>query len=86
MTDIARFADPDPVRFQADTKDVRFAKFSRRNHRSRRRTRFQLLQQRTGTAPPRFASRSARKKTPLLRPEGRLAKTLCLDIFSVDLE
>src|ERR1700720_849235 len=27
MTDIARFADPDPVRFQADTKDVRFAKF-----------------------------------------------------------
>src|SRR6266705_1317876 len=27
MTDIARFADPDPVRFQADTKDVRFAKY-----------------------------------------------------------
>src|SRR5713226_7989652 len=27
MTDISRFADPDPVRFQADTKDVRFAKF-----------------------------------------------------------
>jgi aminotransferase len=27
MTDIARFADPDPIRFQADTKDVRFAKF-----------------------------------------------------------
>ena len=27
MTDIARFADPDPVQFQADTKDVRFAKF-----------------------------------------------------------
>jgi len=27
MTDIARFADPDPVRFQADTNDVRFAKF-----------------------------------------------------------
>src|SRR5882762_4794513 len=27
MTDISRFADPDPVRFPADTKDVRFAKF-----------------------------------------------------------
>jgi aspartate/methionine/tyrosine aminotransferase len=27
MTDISRFADPDPVRFQADTKDVRFAKY-----------------------------------------------------------
>src|SRR5882762_6013588 len=27
MTDIARFADPDPVRFKAGTKDVRFAKF-----------------------------------------------------------
>jgi aminotransferase len=27
MTDIANFADPDPVKFQADTKDVRFAKF-----------------------------------------------------------
>jgi aminotransferase len=27
MTDIARFADPDPVRFPADSKDVRFAKF-----------------------------------------------------------
>src|SRR6266404_737441 len=27
MTDISRFADPDPVRFQAETKDVRFAKF-----------------------------------------------------------
>src|ERR1700682_1156040 len=27
MTDIARFADPDPVHFKADTKDVRFAKF-----------------------------------------------------------
>src|ERR1700746_4118303 len=27
MTDIARFADPDPVRFRADTKDVRFAKY-----------------------------------------------------------
>jgi len=27
MTDISRFADPDPVRFKADTKDVRFAKF-----------------------------------------------------------
>src|SRR5882762_750865 len=27
MTDISRSADPDPVRFQADTKDVRFAKF-----------------------------------------------------------
>ncbi len=27
MTDIARFADPDPVRFQAETKDVRFAKY-----------------------------------------------------------
>jgi aspartate/methionine/tyrosine aminotransferase len=27
MTDISRFADPDPVRFQAGTKDVRFAKF-----------------------------------------------------------
>ena len=27
MTDISRFSDPDPVRFQADTKDVRFAKF-----------------------------------------------------------
>src|SRR6267154_1856979 len=26
MTDISRFADPDPVRFRADTKDVRFAK------------------------------------------------------------
>jgi len=26
-SDIARFADPDPVRFKADTKDVRFAKF-----------------------------------------------------------
>ena len=27
MTDISGFADPDPVRFAADTKDVRFAKF-----------------------------------------------------------
>ena len=27
MTDISRFADPDPVRFPAETKDVRFAKF-----------------------------------------------------------
>src|ERR1700724_1297166 len=27
MTDIARFADPDSVRFPAETKDVRFAKF-----------------------------------------------------------
>src|SRR5438552_11724714 len=27
MTDISRFADPDPVRFQADTKDVRFATY-----------------------------------------------------------
>ncbi len=27
MTDISRFADLDPVRFQADTKDVRFAKY-----------------------------------------------------------
>ncbi len=27
MTDISRFADPDPVRFQAETKDMRFAKF-----------------------------------------------------------
>ena len=27
MTDISRFADPDPVRFAADTKDIRFAKF-----------------------------------------------------------
>src|SRR5438874_4149078 len=27
MTDISRFADPDPVRFQAETKDVRFAKY-----------------------------------------------------------
>src|SRR6266849_6796995 len=27
MTDISRFADPDPVRFQAETKDIRFAKF-----------------------------------------------------------
>jgi aminotransferase len=27
MTDISRFADPDAVRFPADTKDVRFAKF-----------------------------------------------------------
>jgi aminotransferase len=27
MTDISRFADPDPMRFRADTKDVRFAKF-----------------------------------------------------------
>jgi aspartate/methionine/tyrosine aminotransferase len=27
MTDIARFADPDPVRFPAETKDVSFAKF-----------------------------------------------------------
>jgi len=27
MTDISRFADPDPVKFPADTKDVRFAKY-----------------------------------------------------------
>jgi aspartate/methionine/tyrosine aminotransferase len=27
MTDISRFADPDPVRFPADTRDVRFAKY-----------------------------------------------------------
>jgi aspartate/methionine/tyrosine aminotransferase len=27
MTDISRFPDPDPVRFPADTKDVRFAKY-----------------------------------------------------------
>src|SRR4030088_1012799 len=27
VTDISRFADPDPVRFKPDTKDVRFAKF-----------------------------------------------------------
>jgi aspartate/methionine/tyrosine aminotransferase len=27
MTDISRFADPDPVHFPADTKDVRFAKY-----------------------------------------------------------
>jgi aspartate/methionine/tyrosine aminotransferase len=27
MTDISRFADPDPVRFPAETKDVRFAKY-----------------------------------------------------------
>jgi len=27
MTDISRFADPDPIRFPAETKDVRFAKF-----------------------------------------------------------
>src|SRR6202158_918155 len=27
MTDISRFADPDPARFPAETKDVRFAKF-----------------------------------------------------------
>src|SRR2546430_15815705 len=27
MTDISCFADPDPVRFQADTRDVRFAKY-----------------------------------------------------------
>jgi aspartate/methionine/tyrosine aminotransferase len=27
MTDIARFADPDPIRFPAETKDVSFAKF-----------------------------------------------------------
>jgi aminotransferase len=27
MTDISRFLDPDPVRFPADTKDVRFAKY-----------------------------------------------------------
>ena len=27
MTDIGRFADPDPVRFPADTRDVRFAKY-----------------------------------------------------------
>ena len=27
MTDISRFHDPDPVRFPADTKDVRFAKY-----------------------------------------------------------
>jgi aspartate/methionine/tyrosine aminotransferase len=27
MTDISRFADPDPVQFPADTKDVRFAKY-----------------------------------------------------------
>ena len=27
MTDISRFADPDPSRFPADTKDVRFAKY-----------------------------------------------------------
>jgi len=27
MTDISRFADPDPVKYPADTKDVRFAKY-----------------------------------------------------------
>jgi len=27
MTDISRFADPDPAKFPADTKDVRFAKY-----------------------------------------------------------
>jgi len=27
MTDISRFADPDPVHFPSDTKDVRFAKY-----------------------------------------------------------
>jgi len=27
MTDISRFADPDPIRFPAETKDVRFAKY-----------------------------------------------------------
>jgi aminotransferase len=27
MTDIGRFADPDPNRFPADTRDVRFAKY-----------------------------------------------------------
>jgi aminotransferase len=27
MTDISQFADPDPVQFSADTKDVRFAKY-----------------------------------------------------------
>jgi len=27
MTDISRFADPDPVKFPAETKDVRFAKY-----------------------------------------------------------
>jgi aminotransferase len=27
MTDIGRFADPDPTRFAADTRDVRFAKY-----------------------------------------------------------
>jgi aspartate/methionine/tyrosine aminotransferase len=27
MTDISRFADPDPIRFSAETKDVSFAKF-----------------------------------------------------------
>jgi aspartate/methionine/tyrosine aminotransferase len=27
MTDISRFADPDPAKFRADTKDVRFAKY-----------------------------------------------------------
>jgi len=27
MTDISRFADPDPIRFPAETKDVSFAKF-----------------------------------------------------------
>jgi aminotransferase len=27
MTDISRFADPDPRRFAAETKDVAFAKF-----------------------------------------------------------
>jgi aminotransferase len=27
MTDISRFPDPDPVRFAADTRDVRFAKY-----------------------------------------------------------
>lgn len=27
MTDISRFADPDPLQFLADTKDVRFAKY-----------------------------------------------------------
>src|SRR5439155_762689 len=27
MTDISRFADPDPVRFRADTKDARFARY-----------------------------------------------------------
>jgi len=46
MTDIARFADPDPVRFQAGTKDVRFAKFLVEKNWRGRRPWLQLLQRR----------------------------------------